>query len=224
MKLTTLALVGLLATVRCPSMPEEPPPPDENEEECWGMTTSLPTCEPGTEQIDPRRDPRLGFNKRYYEGPQSAVVASVSGESMVLEGPWNMPYTFTWFEPLDGLFQEGDEVVLSGGDWDRVEGPRGTVAHARVGGFSMRSPTPVVADGAEMGFFAECATGSTTFVYGVVATLGEETVTVSQGERGSIAGWEFLHHGAVSAPGFVEDCVVAEGMFYGAISAWTTAP
>lgn len=226
MKLT-LALVGLLAIARCPGTLEAPPPPDveEDDEEhndCWGLTSSLPICEPGVEQIDPKFDPRLGFDKRYYDEPQVAVVDSVSGETMVLEGPWNMPYTFTWFESLEGLFVVGDEVELSGREWNVVAGPRGTVAHADIYGFTMESPGEIGADRPDVQFFADCVSSGSTFVYGVAATMGEERVTVAQGERGSIAGWEILHHGAASAPGYEEDCMIVEGYFHGAISAWTT--
>ncbi len=226
MRLTGLTLVAAFTSVGCLDAFVGS---RDHDRDCWAMTVEVPTCEPGVEQIEPRFDPFLGFDKRYFNAHvQGATVASLSGASMVLDGPWDMPITFTWFEPLGDLFTVGDEVELSGGHWNLVKGPRGSVAHAHLGAFSSYSPGQVGEYGPDVEIFPACRRGQSGPVWGVAATLGDETVSISQGERGSVAGWEVLHHGATSASGYTESteegCVVMEGSFHGAVSAWTALP
>jgi len=210
-------LLGLFATLRCGEKPL-----DENPNtECLAMQGSWTACEPGVKQIDPRE--RLGFDKRYYErAPQAAFVDSVSGASVVLEGPWNMPYTFTWFDGLEDSFTVGDEVELSGDrGWSVVTSAGTTLAHLDIGGFSSPPASRPTEDGPLVEFVAACTAADGDTVFGILATLGDDSVEIAQGERGRIGDWELLFHGAAAHSNRVENCMVTEGYFHGVVSAWT---
>ncbi|AKU90418.1 hypothetical protein [Vulgatibacter incomptus] len=196
---------------------------DDTNHQCYKrytLTQPLAACEAGVEQSLP--NVALGFDKRFFErDPQAAVVASVSGSSMVVEGPWNTPYTFTWFESLEDMFQPGDEIDVSGDlEWHVVVGPRFTVAQSSIGAFSPQTPGRPVEDGPEVDYVPTCQTSSSDPVWGVEATLGDDRVDVAQGTRGSIGEWEILFHGAISSPGSSTACLVAEGNFQAMVSAW----
>ena len=224
MKLSAaVMLLGLLATSRCPGSVkplDENPNVEDPHQDCQWMQGSWDACAPGTRQIDPQD--RLGFNKRYYERvPQAAIVDSVSGASLVLEGPWNMPYTFTWFDGLEDSFAVGDEVELWGAeDWSVVTSAGATLAHLDTGGFSSPPPSRPTEDGPLVDFVAACTADDGDTVYGIVATLGDDSVEIAQGARGRIGDWEILFHGAASAPGYTVDCMIVEGYFHGVVSAW----
>jgi len=221
-KLSAAVMLGLLATSRgCPSEVKPLDPDDDRDRHCQGMAGGWGTCAPGIAPIDPPRR-ALGFNKPYFQQtPEGAFVDSISGEAMVLEGPWDMPYTFTWFESLEGAFALGEDVQLSGSwGWSVVTSAGAIFAHYEEGACSRPPPSRPTEDGPEVDFVAACTTDGDRIVYGISATLGDESVVIGQGERGRIGDWEILFHGAVSASGYVENCEVSEGYFHGAVSAW----
>ncbi|HEY0839176.1 MAG TPA: hypothetical protein VGD74_03220, partial [Vulgatibacter sp.] len=224
MKIAAVMLLGFLATARCPAEPiKDRKERDDPKFDCgWMAASTTSTCDPGVVPIDPRD--RLGFNKHYYERtPQPAIVSSVSGASMVLEGPWDMPYTFTWFESLEGAFEVGDEVLLSGGmAWDVVRGPRLEVAQADQIQFSPFSPGRPTEDGPQVDFVPVCYVNGSPdrTVFGVTAALGDEAIELGQGEQGGLGDWKVLFHGAAAAPGYEDDCMIVEGYFHGVVSAW----
>ncbi|AKU93163.1 hypothetical protein [Vulgatibacter incomptus] len=228
MKLVSLVSLGVLASLHCPGTGTTAVRDlqDENHGRCEVIARDVDSCEPGIEPIEPSDSPKLGLQSRYWERiAQRAWVTSVSDSTLILEGPWDVPLSFVWFEPVDDKFAVGDEVTVDGrGDWSVVIGPNATLANADVYAFSPQNPSPFADDCPDIDFFALCyAQGTNTCrvpVYGVRASLGPDSIEIAQGERGTIGDWQVAHHGAVSARGYMEDGWIVEGYFHGTVSAW----